>query len=149
MEGLSVAASIIAVVQITQSLSALLRDLYRDVRNARAEIEQLYDSIVTFEIIAKGLDDLMKRRSNMVMNPALLEDPQGPLNQALSELKEVKEKLEVQTIDGRFEKKRFSVGQSVKRSLKWPFKKGEVMTIVERVKNYKSNLMMDATVNNL
>jgi hypothetical protein len=91
----------------------------------------------------------MKRRSNMVMNPALLEDPQGPLNQALSELKVVKEKLEVQTVDGRFEKMRFSVEQSVKRSLKWPFKKGEVMTIVERVKNYKSNLMMDAVVNNL
>jgi hypothetical protein len=149
MEGLGVAASVIAVVQITQSLGVLLRDLYRDVRDARAEIEQLYDSIVAFEIIAKGLDDLMKRRSNMVMNPALLEDPQGPLNQALSELKVVKEKLEVQTVDGRFEKMRFSVEQSVKRSLKWPFKKGEVMTIVERVKNYKSNLMMDAVVNNL
>jgi ankyrin repeat domain-containing protein 50 len=149
MDGLSAVASVIAVIQVTQSVGVLLRDLYRDIRDARAEIERLYDSVVSLEIIARGLDDLVKQRGIVMMNSALLEDPKGPLKQALSELQRVKEKLEVQTIDDRFEKLKLSVKQSIKRSLKWPFKKEEVLTIVARMENQKSSLILDIDVNTL
>lgn len=149
MDGISVAASVIAVIQITQSVGLFLRDLYRDIRDARTEIEQLYDSVVSLEIIAKGLDDLLKRRGVEMMNKSLLEDPQGPLKKALSEVKAVKEKLDAQVVNSRFEKIALSVKESVKRSLKWPFKKEEVLDIVARLDNRRSNLLLDVDINTL
>ena len=97
MDGLSAAASVIAVIQIAQSIGGFLKDMYRDIREARTEIERLYDSVISLEIIAKGLEDLLKRRGIEMMNASLLEDPQGPLKQALSELKIVKEILDVES----------------------------------------------------
>ena len=137
------------MIQITQFVGVFLRDLYRDIRNARAKIERLYDSVVGLEIVAKGLDDLVERRGIAIVNSVLLEDPNGPLKQALSELQRVKEKLEVQTIDGRFEKLKLSVSQSRERSLKWPFKKEEVLNIVARLESHKSTLVFDVGVNTL
>jgi hypothetical protein len=150
MDGLSAAASVIAVIQIAQTIGGFLKDLYRDIRDARAEIGRLYDAAISLEIIAEGLDDLVKRRGIGMMNTSLLEDPQGPLQQALSELKMVKEKLDVEIVAGtRFEKLKLSVQKSVKQSVKWPFKKEEVLNIVARLENYKSSLLLDVDVNTL
>lgn len=150
MDGLSVAASVIAVLQIAKSVGLLLRDLYRDIRDARSQIESLYDSVISLEAIVKGLDDLVKCRGMGMKNAALLDDPRGPLKRALCELKIIKMKLEVQADDNSpFGKIRLSIKQSVKRSFHWPFKKEEVLAIVEKLENYKSNLLMDATVNTL
>jgi hypothetical protein len=149
MDGSSVAASVIAVIQITQSVGLFLRDLYRDIRDARTEIERLYDSVVSLESIAKGLDDLLKRRGVEMMNKSVLEDPQGPLKKALSEVKAVKEKLDVQVVNSRFEKIALSVKESVKRSLKWPFKKEEVLDIVARLDNHRSILLLDVDIDTL
>ena len=149
MDGLSAAASVIAVIQITQSVRLFLRGLYRDIRDARTEIERLYDSVVSLEIIAKGLDDLLKRQGVEMMNKSLLEDQQGPLKKALSEVKAVKEKLDVQVVNSRFKKMALSVKDSVKRSLKWPFNKEEVLDIVARLDNHRSNLLLDVDINTL
>jgi len=149
MDGLSAAASVIAVIQITQSVGVFLRDVYQDIRNARAEIERIYDAVVSLEIVARRLHDLVKQQNSMVLDSALLADPKGPLKQALSELERVKEKLEVQSVDGRFEKVKLSASQSRKRSLKWPFEKEEVMNIVARLDRHKSTLTLDVGVNTL
>jgi hypothetical protein len=143
---LGAAASVLAVIQMTQTVGLLLRDLYKDIRDARADIERLYESIVSLEIIAKGLDDLVKQRA--LKHLALLEDPKGPLKAAFAELKKLKEKIDVQ-IDGRFERLKLSVKKELKRSLKWPFKKEEVLAIVARLENLKSSLTLETGVNTL
>jgi SMC interacting uncharacterized protein involved in chromosome segregation len=148
MDGLSAAASVIAVIQMSQIIGGFLKDLYREIRRARTEIERLYDTVISLEIIAKGLEDLAKRRA-LGMNASLLEDPQGPLKQALKELKNVKEKLDVQIVDGsQFEKTKLSVKQSMKRSLRWPFDEG-VLAILGRLENQRSSLLMSTAVNTL
>ncbi len=58
---LGAAASIFAVIRMNQSVGLLLRDLHKDSRHARADIESLYKPMVCVEIITKGLDDLAKR----------------------------------------------------------------------------------------
>jgi hypothetical protein len=75
MDGLSAAASVIAVIQMSQIIGGFLKDLYREIRHARTEIERLYDTFIRLDIIAKGLDDLAKRRALGMMNASLLEDP--------------------------------------------------------------------------
>ena len=56
----------------------------------------------------------------------------------------------LKVVDGsRFEKLKLLVTQSVKRSLKWPFKKEEVLNIVARLEIQKSSLLLDVDVNTL
>jgi hypothetical protein len=148
MDGLSAAGSVIAVIQITQFVGVRLRDLYRDIRHARAEIERIYDAVVSLEILVRRLDVLVKEK-HVELDSALLAAPKGPLKQALSELRVVKDKLEVQSVDGQFEKLKLSVSQSRERSLKWPFKKEEVVNIVARLESHKSTLVLDVGVNTL
>jgi hypothetical protein len=148
MDGFSAAASVLAVIQITQFVGVRLRDLYRDIRHARAEIERIYDAVVSLEILARRLDVFVKEK-HVKLDSALLAAPQGPLKQVLSELGVVKDKLEVQSVDGRFEKLKLSVSQSRERSLKWPFKKEEVVNIVARLESHKSTLVLDVGVNTL
>ena len=150
MDGLSAAASVIAVLQIAQSIGSLLRDMYRNVRHARPQIENLYDSIISLEAIVKGLDGLVRRRGMGMINAALLEDAQGPLKRALCELQIVKKKLDIRAVgDSLFGKMKPSFKESVKRSFHWPFAKEEVLAIVEKLENYKSSLLMDVTINTL
>ena len=151
MDGLSAAASIIAVIQITHAVAGALKDLYRDVRDARVEIERLYDSVTSVEIVTNALDDLLKRNDGVgILNASLLEDPHGPLKQALLELETVKDRLEVKVADGsRFEKMKLSAKQSLKRSVGWHFKKEEVLAIAARLEKRVSTLTTNNTLNTL
>lgn len=146
ISALGAGASVIAVVQMTQTVRLLLRDLYKDIRHARADIERLYESIVSLEIIAKGLEGLVKQCA--LMHSELLENPNGPLRTVLTELEILKENLDVQ-IDGTFERLKLSIRKELKRSLKWPFKKEEVLAIVARLENLKSSLTLETGVNTL
>ena len=128
MDDPSAAASVIAVIRIIQSVDRFLKDLYRDFRDAQTEIERLYDSVISLEIVTKELDGLLKRHDAGLLDVLLLEDLHGPLEPALSELKAVKDRLKVQVIDSsRFEKMKLSVKHSAKRSVGWHFKKDEVL----------------------
>jgi hypothetical protein len=147
MEPLSGAASVIAVVQIAQSVAIVLRDLYRVIRDARSQIDQLYNAIVSLEIIAKGIEDLLKRGA--MTNTTLLEDPNGPSKQVLLEIRKVKERLDVHTVDGRFKRLKLSKRSSAKQVVGWPFKKGEVLDIIEILEKHKSSLILNVDVNNL
>jgi hypothetical protein len=45
MDGLSAAASVIAVIQLAQFMGSTLKDYYEGVWDARNDIEELYNSI--------------------------------------------------------------------------------------------------------
>ena len=61
MDGLRAAASIIAVVQIAQSVGSALRDYYQDVRDARKDINALHSPIKNLELILVDLETLARR----------------------------------------------------------------------------------------
>jgi hypothetical protein len=149
MEPLGAAASIAAVIQITQSLGLILRSLYQNIVHARTEIEKLYDSVISFELILKELRTLGEQRRQGMVNITLLQHAQGPLEKATSQLASLKEKIGVQTLDGRFEKRKLSTRQGTLRSLSWPFKKGEVVTIVQTLDELKQTLIFYVGVSTL
>ena len=49
MDGLSGTASVIAVIQITTSISSALMDYYATVRDAKEEMQKLYHAIKSLE----------------------------------------------------------------------------------------------------
>jgi hypothetical protein len=61
MDGLSGAASVIAVIQIAQSVASGLKDYYEGVRDARADIRKLYNSTKGLEAILSTIQGLLNR----------------------------------------------------------------------------------------
>jgi hypothetical protein len=139
MDGLSAAASIIAVVQIAQSVGSALRDYYQGVRDARKDINALHSSIKNLELILVGLETLARREK---IDLLVLQSPTGVLNQCKSDFAGLESQLALpKNLQGR--RGRFL------RALKWPFQKAEVQKIVDMIERHKSALSMYLGVQNL
>jgi hypothetical protein len=89
MDGLSGAASVIAVLQLTVSVGAALKDYYEGVRDARDDIHKLYGSIKGLERTLERLKDVVKDASGALQ----FEQADGPLVGAKLELSELAGKL--------------------------------------------------------
>lgn len=59
MDGLSAAASVIAMVQIAQTIASAFKDYFAGVRNAREDIQRLYRSIKSVEFTLLSLHGLL------------------------------------------------------------------------------------------
>jgi len=136
MDGLSAAASIIAVIQITQAVGSGLKDYYEGVRGAREDIQKLYRAIKSLEAILKSIEELLKLPSIQdSLCETLFTNQAGPLKQCQAELERIKSKLG-------------SSGNHV-QSLLWPFKKKDVEKRVTMLERYKSNLSLGIGLENL
>lgn len=143
MDLLSGAASIIAVIQITQSVSLALKDYYEDVRDARDDIRKLYNSVKNLEAILSQIQDLLNQCDGhrfYIMN--LFTDSSGPLRQLEFELHKLQLELKVSPKNQR------GLGKAV-QSLAWPFKKKEVEKSIFTIDQHKSNLILEIGIENL
>lgn len=140
MDGLSAAASVIAVIQIAQSVASGLKDYYEGVRDARADISKLYNSIRGLEAILSTIQDLQNRGdASLAKSKQSLE---APLRQC--ELDLTKLRFDLQNSQEKLQK----FGK-VAQSLAWPFKKKDVEKTVEGLERNKSALMLGLGVENL
>jgi hypothetical protein len=143
MDGLSSAASVIAVIQIAQSIGSALKDYYESVRDAREDIRKLYDSVKSLEIILSTIQNLLNlRRDEALLNSALLKGPSGPLKQAELELQKLNTQLKILPSHQR------GLGKAL-RSLTWPFFKKDVEKAVVCIDRHKSSLILEIGVENL
>ncbi|KAH7417391.1 hypothetical protein BKA64DRAFT_299615 [Cadophora sp. MPI-SDFR-AT-0126] len=142
MDGLSAAASIIAVVQITASIASFLKDYYEGVRDARSDIQRLYRTISSLQAILSGVHSVTVQSRDNLRIAALWAKDGGTLEHLHSELKNLEHKLGTD----------LETGGKVKRlmkSLKWPLQKGDVAKIVDSVEKHKSTLTIGISVENL
>lgn len=132
MDGLSVAASIIAVVDVSVKIITLCSQYSKAVANAGADIARLAE-------LVKGLQTTLEHAK------ALIECPQGAslstshiLQEELagcqSMLQELNEKLELGV--ARASKRRFWI-----RALKWPFSYGEMEDLMSLLERYHRRIM--------
>jgi hypothetical protein len=140
MDGLSGAASVIAVIQIAQSVASGLKDYYEGVRDARADIRTLYNSIKGLEAILSAIQDLLNRGDAGLAESKQSLEP--PLRQ--SELDLTKLRFDLQGSQEKFQK----FGRAA-QSLAWPFKKKDVEKMVDALERNKSALMLGLEVENL
>lgn len=80
----------IAVVQLTQAISLALKVYYRGAREAWAEVNRLYSTIYSLELVLKQVGDIANNNHGGKLQN-LLTHPSGPLEQL---------KLEVEGIQG-------------------------------------------------
>ncbi|EUC43266.1 hypothetical protein COCMIDRAFT_7303 [Bipolaris oryzae ATCC 44560] len=128
MDGLSVAASVIAVIDISVKIASLCAQYSRDVNDAKEDVERVQkkaDAINrTLERIKQLLDSQDKTRLSATQS---LFDS---LQRCLEELKDLKLKLEPG-------KARGTMSRYGLRALKWPFKSKQVDKIVSNLSGYE------------
>jgi hypothetical protein len=132
MDGLSGAASVIAVIDISAKIGSLCFQYSMAVKDAKNDIERVQrkvgDITHILEMIKQLLDNQDKTR---------LSTTQGlfdSLRQCLQDLKDVKVKLE----PGKGRKTMSRIGL---RALRWPFTSKQVEKIVSTLDGYKQTFM--------
>lgn len=122
MDGLSAAASVIAVVDIALTLGEACQRYYMGVRHARKDIQRVRNSL-------ESLTDILQNVQAVVQDgrhPSLA-SIRAPLQQCESDLTLVNKKLQLS--------KHFSF-----QALKWPLNEKEVSKIIADMERHKANL---------
>ena len=131
MDGLSAAASVIAVVQISGQIFQLCQTYYLEVKDAKNDIQRLRNEVMTLRGIASSVNDLISTaESNKLPVLESLNQNHGLLQHYQLELDNLAVRLEKAL--GKNKMKKFGM-----RALKWPFDKKEVdnaVAIIERCK---------------
>ena len=140
MDGLSAAASIIAVIQITASLAGVLKDYYTGVRDSRGDIQRLYYSMNSLRVVITAIKQLNDRCEKSLLLSALLTAQEGPLQSVFTELKRIELKLGPSPKD--------KTARAL-RSLKWPFRKADMEKMVFSIDSNKATLALQFTIENL
>jgi hypothetical protein len=142
MDGVSAAASIIAVIQISQTVATILKDYYTSVRDARKDIQRLYNAVNSLEAIVTCIKDLDSTYDGRFLSSPLLQNPQGPLQQSKVELECIRNVL------GPPASTRKKL-ESAARSLKWPFHKKDIEKIISVIDGHVSRLSLQIGMENL
>ncbi|OQE10072.1 hypothetical protein PENFLA_c096G05144 [Penicillium flavigenum] len=137
MDGVSSAASVIAVIQLTGSLVKLCGGYIQELKDARDEILSLQRSI---EGIQGTLQDLQKfllggNGKTLPTSSRLA----NTITDCLSDLRGLETKLD----PGKGKKLMRKVGL---RALKWPLKRAEVESMIQNLERYKSSFLLSLQV---
>ena len=128
MDPLSITASIVAVIQISQQLFDLCQIYYKGVKNARNEIKRLRDEITALSDILTQISDLADEPGADAL--ATLDIIKGPLQRCGDDLSLLSQRLDPG--HGK-EMKQFGF-----HALKWPFSTKQVdktLAVIDRHKN--------------
>ncbi|KAL4961614.1 WD40-repeat-containing domain protein [Aspergillus stella-maris] len=137
MDGLSLAASVIAVIQLTGSLVKLCGGYIQEVRNAPEEILTLQRAITGLQNILKDLhNNLQVNNANALPTSSRLP---SDINACLSDLQALEAKLDAE--QGKTLMRKMGL-----RALKWPLKRTEVEGLMQKLERYKSSFLLSLQV---
>jgi hypothetical protein len=132
MDGISAAASIIAVIQISGQVIDLCRTYYSEVRDAKTDIQRLREEITSLQTVLTKVADLANAPSAAELSTlGLLNQPDGPVQQCLAELIKLAAKLN--PVQGKDTMKQFGL-----RALKWPFSSKDVDKAITTIERHKA-----------
>jgi hypothetical protein len=132
MDGISAAASIIAVIQISGQVIDLCRTYYSEVRDAKADIQRLREEITSLQTVLTKVADLANAPDAAELSTlGLLNQPDGPVQQCLTELIKLAAKLNAG--QGKDTIKQFGL-----RALKWPFSSKDVDKAITTIERHKA-----------
>jgi ankyrin repeat domain-containing protein 50 len=143
MEGLSAAASVVAVIHISGQVFDLCRTYYLEVKEARKDIQRLRDEMTSLQDVLTNVADLADAPSSAnlsILN--LLNQVDGPVEQCRAQLTELVAKLE----PGQGKNKMKQLGL---RALKWPFSSKDVEKTVVAIGRHKATFGLALTADHM
>jgi hypothetical protein len=140
MDGISSAASVIAVIQVTGSLVTICGGYLQRVKHARNDIITLQRTIESLQMI---LQDLLKilRDSNKERLPTSSRLA-SEIVHCFSDLRALNEKLE--SNNGKKSMRKFGF-----RAWRWPLERAEVDGEVQKLERYKSSFLLSLQVDQM
>ncbi|KAI2631854.1 vegetative incompatibility protein HET-E-1 [Hypoxylon sp. NC1633] len=144
MDGLGVAASVIAVVDVSAKVALLCTQYFKDVKAARKDIDRLKSATTSLKTVSESVQDLLDGPNGARLKAS--QSLRKALGESLSQLQDLEQKLSPST--GREAMRKFGL-----RALKWPFKSKDVDQAIQEVRSYTQTisfaLQVDQTVNTL
>lgn len=146
MDPLSVTGSAIAILQLTWELLTATRKYYKSAKSAPSEVAALIDELTTFRTI---LEQLKTTSQNAEAAKAQQSTANGATNSSQNdiELPMLKTMLENRAPLSicyeemlAFKVKLTQDQPRIVRSLKWPFQKDEIQSVVNRLRSLRSLL---------
>src|SRR5436305_14226262 len=133
-EGLAVAASIIAVIQISDRVISLCCQFIGKVRGAEREVAQLITAITALKGFFEFLDTFAKSAENALRLPLLssLCNPQGPLETCKALLTDMEIKMRPPKRDY----------NGVLKAIMWPWKWNDIGRALEAIEKQKTLTML-------
>lgn len=136
MAGLGEAASVIAVVQISQEIPSLCWKYYSAVTHAEKDIKCLCDEITAFHDILKKVKEFVEDpKATKLRGSELLV---GQLKQCSCELDDLKNRLDPRQA-------RKAMSRLGLRALKWPFTREGVEKEIPMLNRYKATFNLALT----
>lgn len=130
MEGLSGAASVIAVIEVSAKIISLCFQYSTAVRNSRKDIKCLQKKVSNIKDVFEQVEQLLDGRNKTLL--LAIHNLSDSLKECLLQLEELKTQLEPSKT--RKIMSRFGV-----RSLKWPFTSKEIENCIASLERYKQN----------
>ncbi|KAJ6060292.1 hypothetical protein N7444_002146 [Penicillium canescens] len=137
MDGLSSAASVIAVIQLTGSLMKLCGGYIQEARNARNEISTLQQAIAGLQGTIQDLDKYLQSNEGTALPTS------SRLVRSITDCLSDLQALEMRLDPGKGKKLMRKVGL---RALKWPLKRAEVEGVIQNLERYKSSFILSLNV---
>jgi hypothetical protein len=136
MDGLSVAASIIAVIQISGQVIDLCHAYYSEVKDARTDIQRLRDEMTSLRDVLSKLCDLAKTPGSTELSIfGLLNQPDGPVQRCLTD--SIALVVTLNPGQGKSKMRQFGL-----RALKWPFSNKDVDKAIAVIARYKATFSL-------
>ena len=147
-EGLALAASIIAILQIIDSVTsvcydygAAAKDGSWELSKVRAEMESLRNVLETLHPLAEEAESASSSAGTRLPTLALLCGPRGLLNCCLDEVRHLDERLKAPSWSDGFGPKRKAFIQA----LRWPLNKAKTTKALDDISRYRSILNLAIT----
>ena len=136
MDGLSVAANVISVIQLSAQVFSLCQEYYIGVKQSRDEIQRLSNEVLAIHEILEKISDLLDGPdAAKFATLALLDKKNGPAQQCAAQLQEIKTRLDPHE----------GMRKLGWRALKWPLKSDNVNKMVLALERYKSTFSLALT----
>lgn len=143
MDGLSAAASVIAVVQISEKVFNLCRMYYLEVKKARKDIKRLRDEVTSLQDVLTNVADLAEDPCSANLSIlSLLNQQNGPVQQCQGDLAGLITNLDPG--QGKNKMKQFGL-----RALKWPFNSKDVEKLLTTIGRHKATFNLALTSDHL
>lgn len=133
MDGLSTAASIIAVIDISAKIASLCFQYSVAVKDAGKDIERLQKKATDLENVLRRVNQLLDGRGKTKLSAA--HDLTSSLNGCFLQLEDLRTRLD----PGKTRKTKSRLGV---RALKWPFSSKEVEKLVVDLEKYEQTFVL-------
>jgi DNA repair exonuclease SbcCD ATPase subunit len=136
MDGLSVAASVIAVVDISAKIASLCFQYSVSVKDAKGDVGRLHQKVTDIKNVLEQLQRLLKQDKSQLSTTRALPES---LQKCSKELEKLEDKLKDHLEPSQRRKAMQRLGL---RALKWPFTSKEVEKMVASLQQYENTFSL-------